>query len=275
MAWQFKATYPLLRPSWWRRPNFAGAFWIGFFNYASFMGYCYVTALLFQESFGYSALKTALYFLPMGIVAFIGANLVGFITPYTGYRSLLIVGTLLALGGNVGSLYYSEDSFWRLIFPMMILMGLGLPLPYVGGQNAMIATAPPSEAGTLGAVYTTAGQLGAAVGLATLTAVSNGVNHNDATGVASIPGYHAAYYVNIAFLAVQAIITLVFIRGNAKPSSEPSSVLEKGRIDNDNKSNDTLQDLEMGKCKVEEIESPVEETCDSPDSASTVVNMSP
>ena len=134
----------------------------------------------------------------------------------------------------------------------------------------MIATAPPSETGTLGAVYTTAGQLGAAVGLAILTAISNGVNHNGATGVESIPGYHAAYYANIAFLAVQAIIILVFIKGNAKPVSD----LEEGRIDNDNKSNDTLQVLETDKCKIEEIESPVKETSDSSDSASTVVNMS-
>ncbi|CAO3690960.1 unnamed protein product [Umbelopsis ramanniana] len=271
MAWQFKATYPLLRPSWWRRPNFAGAFWIAFFNYASFLGYIYVTTLLFQDSFGYSALQTALYYLPMGIVAFFSANLVGFITPYTGYRSVLIVGTLLALGGNIGSLFYStEISFWRLVFPMHIIMGIGLPLPYVGGQNAMIATAPPSETGTLGAVYNTAGQLGAAVGLAILTAVSNGVNRNGATGAESIPGYHAAYYANIAFLAVQVIITLVFIKGNAQPVSD----LEDGRIDSDNKSNDTLQDLEKSKCKIEEIESPVKETSDSPDSASTVVNMS-
>jgi hypothetical protein len=234
------------------------------------MGYIYVTTLLFQDSFGYSALQTALYYLPMGIVAFFSANLVGFITPYTGYRSLLIFGTLLALGGNIGSLYYTEDSFWRLIFPMMFILGLGQPLPYVGGQNAMIATAPPSEAGTLGAVYTTAGQLGAAVGLAILTAVSNGVNHNGATGAASIPGYHAAYYANIAFLAVQAVLALVFIKGNAKPVSD----LEEGRIDSDNKSSDTLQDLEKSKCKIEEIESPVKETSDSPDSASTVVHMS-
>ncbi|KAI8582651.1 hypothetical protein K450DRAFT_226317 [Umbelopsis ramanniana AG] len=265
MAWQFKATYPLLRPSWWRRPNFAGAFWIAFLNYASFMGYIYVTTLLFQDAFGYTALETALYYLPMGIVAFFSANLVGFITPYTGYRSILIVGTLLALGGNIGSLYYSlELGFWKLIFPMHFILGFGLPLPYVGGQNAMIATAPPSETGTLGAVYNTAGQLGAAVGLAILTAVINGVNPSGATGAESLPGYHAAYYANIAFLSVQTVIAVLFIKGNAKPSS-----VSEERTDSDNKSNDTLQDLEKG--KIEAIDTPVREVADSADSARTVV----
>ncbi|KAI9290330.1 major facilitator superfamily domain-containing protein [Umbelopsis sp. AD052] len=257
MAWQFKATYPLLRPSWWRRPNFAGAFWIGFFNYASFMGYIYVTTLLFQDAFGYTALQTALYYLPMGIVAFFSANLVGFITPYTGYRSILIFGAVLALGGNIGSLYYSvEMGFWKLIFPMHLIMGLGQPMPYVGGQNAIVATAPPSETGTLGAVYNTASQLGAAFGMAILTAVINGVNPSGATGADSIPGYHAAYYANIAFLSMAILIGIFFIKGNA----DATSVSEE-RTDIDSKSNNTLQDLEKG--KEETIITPTKEAVNS------------
>ncbi|KAH8553231.1 major facilitator superfamily domain-containing protein [Umbelopsis sp. PMI_123] len=262
LVWQFKATYPLLRPSWWRRQNFAGAFTIGFLNYAVFMGYIYVTTLMFQDAFGYTALQTALYYLPMGIVAFFAANGVGFVTPYTGVRSLLITGLLMSLASNVGALFYSiELGFWKLIFPMHIILGFGLPLPYVGGQNAMIATAPPSETGTLGAVYNTAGQLGSAVGLAIMTAVITGVNTNGSTDISGLPGYHAAFYVNIALLGVALIITIIFIKDDPKKS------VEDGAAD-DVSSQATLQDLEKG--KVTEEVTPEKETNNL---ASTVVEI--
>ncbi|KAH8553238.1 hypothetical protein BGW37DRAFT_255209 [Umbelopsis sp. PMI_123] len=177
----------------------------------------------------------------------------------------MVIGSLLALVGNVGSLYYSSEfGFWKLIFSMHILLGLGLPLLYVGGQNAMVATAPPSETGTLGAVYNTAGQLGSAIGLAIMTAVINGVNTNGATDINGLPGYHAAFYVNIGLLGVSTIISIIFIKDDPKITKG----VEDG-ADNDSSSQNTLQDLEKGKLD-EEVETPAKET-DS--STSTVIDI--
>lgn len=249
LVWQFKAPYPLLRPSWWRRQNFAVAFAISFIHYAVFMGYIYTTTLMFQDAFGYSALDTALYYLPLGIVAFFTANGTGYVTPYVGVRNIMIIGSVMSLAANVGSLYYSPElGFWKLIFPMHIVLALGLPLLYIGGQNAMIATAPPSETGTLGAVYNTAGQLGSAVGMAIMTAVINGVN-NGATDMSALPGYHAAFYVNIGLLSISTIVSVLFIKD--EPRSTKSSDAD---IPCRSKSEETLKDLEKG--EIEEVATP-------------------
>jgi EmrB/QacA subfamily drug resistance transporter len=216
MVWQLKATFPLIRPCWWHRQNFAGAFSISFLRYAAFSGYIYITTLLFQDAFGYTAIQSALYYLPMGFVAFIMANCMGYLTPYVGVRSVMFIGSLLALSANVGMRFYTpEIGFWKLIFPMHIIMGFALPMLYVAGQNAMIASAPPSETGTLGAVYSASGQLGSAVGTAIMAAVINGVNHG-VTDISGLPGYHTAFYVNMGLLSVSAIISALFIRNECK-----------------------------------------------------------
>ncbi|CAO3662130.1 unnamed protein product [Umbelopsis vinacea] len=260
LAWEFKAQDPLVRPSWWRRQNFAVAFAISFIHYVAFMGYIYIVTLMFQDAFGYSAIDTALYFLPCGIVAFFSANGVGYITPYTGTRNIIVIGSILTAAAYVGAVFYSiELGFWKLIFPMHILMCIGLPALYVGGQNAMIASAPPNETGTLGAVFNTAGQLGSGVGLAIMTAVIDGVNQDGATGMDALPGYHAALYVLIALLVVCAIVSAIFVKDDRK-------VLPQG-----DKSADGFEDLEKG--QAEEVKEVKSSSQDNDSYASTVVNQ--
>jgi hypothetical protein len=99
----------------------------------------------------------------------------------------------------------------------------------------MIATAPQSETGTLGAVYNASGQLGSAVGTAIMTAVINGVN-NGVTDITGLPGYHAAFYANISLLSISALTSAIFIRNETKSKknseligSSPSSSEKKSR----------------------------------------------
>ncbi|KAG2186478.1 hypothetical protein INT44_002700 [Umbelopsis vinacea] len=243
LLWQFKSKYPLIRPSWWRRQNFTVAVAASFLQYAVFMGYIYVTTLMFQDAFGYSPIKTSLYYLPMGIVAFVVSNCAGYIVPYVGMRTTMIVSSLMTLAANIGALYYSESiNFWALIFPMQVLMAASLPLLFVAGQTALLATATPSETGTLGAVYNTAGQLGSGVGSAIMTAVVNGVNKNQANDLKGLPGYHAAYYVNIGLMSILVILCVIFIKSNRKDVSSSS----EGSIV-------TVQDLEKNPVEVDEI----------------------
>ncbi|CAM0141322.1 hypothetical protein VKS41_003975 [Umbelopsis sp. WA50703] len=247
VLWQLKSNFPLIRPVWWRRQNFAGAFIVSFLRYAAFSGYIYITTLLFQDAYGYSPLQSSLYYLPMGIVAFFMANSMGYITPYVGVRIIMVIGSLLALSANVGLLYYSNDiGFWKLIFPMHIIMGLALPMLYVAGQNAMIATAPQSETGTLGAVYNASGQLGSAVGTAIMTAVINGVN-NGVTDITGLPGYHAAFYANISLLSISALTSAIFIRNETK-SKKNSELIGSSPSSSEKKS----RDLEKGSAIAEE-----------------------
>jgi hypothetical protein len=100
LLWQFKSAHPVVHPSWWLRRNFAAAFAIVGLQYAQFMDYIYVATLMFQDAFGYTAIQTALYYLPMSLVAFVVGNSVGFITPHVGVHALLIIGSVICLGAH-------------------------------------------------------------------------------------------------------------------------------------------------------------------------------
>jgi hypothetical protein len=103
----------------------------------------------------------------------------------------------------------------------------------------MIAAAPPSEAGILGAIYNTSCQLGTSIGAAIMKAVVNGVNKNRARNVNGLPGYHAALYANIALMGLCAVISILFVRNPPRTMA------------NSYTSADTLQDIEKGKAEEE------------------------
>jgi EmrB/QacA subfamily drug resistance transporter len=253
LFWETRTAHPLLKPSWWRRPNFAIAFAISFFQYTSFVGYIYVATLMFQDAFGYNAIQTALYFLPAGIVAWFVVYAVEYLTPYTGLRLLIVIAALLGAASNIGASFYSlEFGFWKLIFPMHVLMCLGLPILYVAGQSAMILSAPPHETGTLGAVYNTAGQLGSGVGLAIMTAVIDGVNEPGATGEDLLPGLRVALYVIAGLLGFLAILSAIFVKEKPQDVDEETKTketldeLEKGTFDNGNTVTEVIEAKSVG-----------------------------
>jgi MFS family permease len=141
-----------------------------------------------------------------------------------------VIGALLATGANIGALFYSKEiGFWPLIFPIHVIMGIGPPIVYVAAQNAMIVTAPPTEAGTLGAIYNTSAQLGSAVGLAIMTAIISGVNGEVTEGMAAYPGYHAALYALIVFEGLAVILVALFIRNDPKQSTSEKD-LEQAKV---------------------------------------------
>lgn len=190
---------------------------------------------MFRDAFGPTAIQTALYYLPISLFAFVVENPVGYISPHVGVHALLIIGSVICLGACIGTLFYSyELGSWKLIFPMYILYAASLPLLYVGGLNAMIAAAPPSEAGTLGAIYKTSCQFGASIGAAIMAAVINGVNKNRAINVNGLPEFHAALYTNIALMSLCVVIGILFVRN--LPSNTANS----------DTSADTLQNIKKG-----------------------------
>ncbi|OZJ02274.1 hypothetical protein BZG36_05162, partial [Bifiguratus adelaidae] len=137
------------------------AFVVGFLLYVAFSGYTYTITLMFQVAFGYSALTASLYILPAGIVAFIVSVVVAVIAPFAGSKYLIVAGAFFMTAAMVFSVFFSpEFGFWKLIFPMDVVLCLGMPVAYISAINAMVVHSPPEESGTVGAVYNTGGSNG-------------------------------------------------------------------------------------------------------------------
>ena len=122
----------------------------------------------------YSPVKSGLLFLPMtvliGVSAGIGAQLLGRIGP----RPLLITGPLLAALGllALGLRLEADSSYLTVVLPSLALVALGMGITFVALTSSAVAGVPADDAGIASALLNAGQQIGGALGLAILTAVS-------------------------------------------------------------------------------------------------------
>src|SRR4051794_247257 len=130
--------------------------------------------LWMQEINGWSPIKSGLAFLPMtlliGIGAGIGSQLLGEIGP----RPLLIGGPLLAATGllQLGLRLEPGSSYLGTVMPALVCVAGGMGLTFVALTSSAVAGVPAEDAGIASALLNAGQQVGGAIGLAVLTAVS-------------------------------------------------------------------------------------------------------
>ena len=148
---------------------------------------------------GYSPVRSGLAFLPMtvliGVSAGIGSQLLGRIGP----RPLLVVGPLLAgLGLVVLGLRLEPGSdYLTVVLPALALVALGMGTTFVALTSSAVAGVAPEDAGIASALLNAGQQVGGALGLAVLTAVSTArtdalVPGGQPTDPAALPAYVGA-----------------------------------------------------------------------------------
>ncbi len=141
---------------------------------AGIFGIFFFLTLWMQVLNGYSPIKAGLAFLPMtlliGVGAGISANLLGRIGP----RPLLLVGPLLAAGGllQLALRLEPDSSYLTVVLPSLAMVAIGMGLAFVALTSAAVAGVPAEDTGIASALLNAGQQVGGALGLAVLTAVS-------------------------------------------------------------------------------------------------------
>jgi len=139
-----------------------------------------------QQINGYSAIKAGLAFLPMTVLIGLGAAFAAKNLARYGPRPLLMTGMTLASTGMVtlGLRLQPDSSYLTVIIPSLVLIAIGMGLSFVSVTAAAVAGVPPEDAGIASALLNAGQQVGGAVGLAILTAVSTGRTSSIFPGVA-------------------------------------------------------------------------------------------
>jgi len=140
---------------------------------AGFFSAFFFITIYMQEVLHFSALRAGVAYVPIAAIVMFGSIGGSGLVPRLGTRPLIVAGAVIATGG----LYWLSripvpGYYWTDIFPPMMIMGLGLGLVFVGVQIAGNAGVPPDKAGLAGALITASFQLGAALGLAILSALA-------------------------------------------------------------------------------------------------------
>jgi len=226
------ARTPLIPLRIFRNRNVSGANVIQALAGAGMFGVFFLGALYVQRILGYDALETGLAFLPTTIA--MGTLSVKFSEPLImryGPRTVLIPGLILiAFALALFTRAPVSGDYWVHVAPVMALLGLGAGLAFPALMNLAMSSATAEDAGLASGLVNTTAQVGAAVGLALLATLSasrsdgliaDGISQNTAL----TDGYHFAFWVASALMAVAVMIAIFVIRPTAAAVPEAAAAV--------------------------------------------------
>jgi EmrB/QacA subfamily drug resistance transporter len=202
---------PLLRTGLFRVPAFAAGLGVQMAFAAGLQGFFLALALWLQAGEHFSPLKAGLTAVAFSAGSFIGAPVAVPLAQRYGRRVLAIGGVLMAAGIAGVSLVASHigvnGSAWPVV-PGLVVCGAGLALLIIPLVNVVLAAVPVEAAGGASGLFSTAQQLGGAVGVAVFGTVFFGylTGHSFEASIV-----HTAPYAMGAF-ALCAVLALLLPR---------------------------------------------------------------
>jgi EmrB/QacA subfamily drug resistance transporter len=194
-----------------------------------FFGMFFLGALYMQGILGYDPLQVGLAFLPSCVV--MGMLSLGFAEKLImgfGPRRTLITG--LAAAG-LGLLLFARspvDGNWIVdILPVMLLLGTGAGLVFPALMTLAMSGATPSDSGLASGLVNTTVQVGGAVGLAVLATLATERTDalragGESAAAALNAGYHLAYLIGAALVAVAIVVALAVLRPDSATATRPA-----------------------------------------------------
>jgi predicted MFS family arabinose efflux permease len=221
-----RATAPLLRARLLKVPAFAAGLGVQLAFAAGMQGFFLMFALWLQVGEQFSPLKAGVTSVAFSVGSFLGAPAAVPLAQKFG-RVILVSGAALMVVGIalVGAFVPSvgvHGSPWPIV-PGLVVAGLGLALLVIPLVNVVLAAAPAEAAGSASGLFSTAQQLGGAIGVAVLGTVFFGSvtgGHTFATALR-----HTAPYAIGAF-ALCALLSLLLPR-----TAAPEEVLLGGEAE--------------------------------------------
>jgi EmrB/QacA subfamily drug resistance transporter len=198
----------ILRSGPLRRANLGAMAVVG-----AWFGVQFITTLYFQQLRGWSAIETALAFLPAGILVSVGAPYAGRIVDRFGTTRPITVGMLSFVAAYLLFLGIDIDSAYAVaILPTILLAGLGFMLAFGPLNIAATSGVENQEQGLASGLVNTSFQVGGAIGLAIVTAVINSASASSDAPAGSTPalldGYQAGLVVSVFVALFGLAVTL-------------------------------------------------------------------
>ncbi len=207
---QARTAEPLLRLGMLRLPQLGGANIAQLLLGAAWIPMWFFLNLYLQTVLGASAFAAGAALVPMTAVIVLGMTLVApRLAARWGTRAMVTTGFLLLGAGIAWLAFAPADGVYAVhVLPASLVAAAGMSLAFVPSLSTAISSAPPAEAGVASGLVNTSYQIGSAVGLAVLTAISAGVGA--AGGDAA--GYSAAFVAAAVIAAAGLLAGALLLR---------------------------------------------------------------
>jgi EmrB/QacA subfamily drug resistance transporter len=175
------------------------------------VGAVFLTSIFLQTVLGYSALRTGLAFLPFAMAITVGTVVARHLLEHVSPRAIATTGLLITAGAAAlistatGSAHYTTH-----LLPGLLAMGLGIGMVFVPVSVTSMAGIPDSHSGVALGFLMTGHEIGAALGVAVLSAVASSAGIlTTADGAASAfsRGFIGAALIGVA-VAVFALVRM-------------------------------------------------------------------
>ncbi|HEX2126751.1 MAG TPA: DHA2 family efflux MFS transporter permease subunit [Thermoleophilaceae bacterium] len=230
---QARIANPLMPLRLFRSPGVSGANAVQALLVVGMFGMFFLGALYMQRILGYDALEVGLAYLPATLVMgtmsfrFTGQLSIRFGPLATLIPGMVVIGLGLLLFARtpVGGSYVVD------IAPAMVLLGLGAGLAFPSLMTLAMSGATPSDSGLASGLVNTSVQVGGAIGLAVLATLAtertNGLlADGESTAAALNSGYHLAYLIGAALVAVAVVVAVTALRSKGAAEEDPTAAPE-------------------------------------------------
>ncbi|MCW2954247.1 MAG: drug resistance transporter, EmrB/QacA subfamily [Conexibacter sp.] len=190
-----------------------------------------------QEVLGYSPLSAGLAFLPFSAGIIVGSVGAQSLIPRLGVRSAMLLGLGIATIGLVLMTRITADgSYLGQLLPAVVVMSVGMGLAFVPLTLLGTTNVAGADAGLASGLFNTSQQIGGALGLAILSTFATSHTKSQLSGlghpathvdqlVAQVGGYHVAFWIGAAFIAIGAGAIALLIRPRDVASIDPQQAM--------------------------------------------------
>jgi EmrB/QacA subfamily drug resistance transporter len=233
---QSRIPNPLMPLRLFRSRNVAGANVVQALLVAGMFGMFFLGALYMQRILGYDALEVGLAFLPATIaMGTASLRLSDRLILRFGARTTLIPSlVLIGLGLLLFARTPVDGTYLVDLMPPMVLIGLGAGLGFPSLMTLAMSGATQSDSGLASGLVNTSVQVGGAIGLAVLATLASertdkllagGASHDAALN----SGYHLAYLIGTALVAVAVVVALAVLRPEPRAAAAEEAEAEGRR----------------------------------------------
>jgi predicted MFS family arabinose efflux permease len=213
---ELRATNPLVPMSILRVKGVAVADATQMLALAGFFAMFFFLTLYMQTVLHYSPIQTGTAYLPLTGGIIIAAGISSALFARIGTKPVIVTGSLIGAGG----LYWLSripvhGSYVSNILPGLLVAAFGVGAVFVGATTAANAGVGEDKAGLAAGLLNTAQQLGAALGLAILSALATARTHSLLHGghssivEAATHGYQRALMAGAFFLVAASLVALL------------------------------------------------------------------
>jgi EmrB/QacA subfamily drug resistance transporter len=241
VAIQARSADPMLPLSVLAERNRAGSYGAMLLFGAGMMGTYYLLTLYLQQVAGFGPTRAGIAALPFAVGIVLGAGVSSRLVEKLPPRAVAVPGLLL---GAAGMLWLSrltpDSSYFAHVMPGVFAVSSGLGASAIATTLTAVHGVPEERAGIASAVVNMAQQLGAALGIAAMTAISTSVSHAIVPQAASAlrgaggdpqlaaraaqalaAGYSAAFLAGSVLLLAAAVVVGWAVNTRAVQKSAP------------------------------------------------------